>query len=277
MRVKWIAVVALLGWSVLLDAQTRGAMRLRVAADGSGDCRSVQEAVDRATESGAVITIAPGTYREKLHVSKANIHFIGTGESAAAVVLSFGDSAKTAGGTSKSASVTVDADGFMAENLTIENTWSKDHPDPAERSQAVALLIASDRAVLDRVRLIGWQDTLYANSRSCREGEAACMASREFFHDCYITGEVDYIFGDAKAVFKNCELQSQVHSMVTITAQSKHYAAEDSGYYFLHCRITGADGLSKLYFGRPWRDYSTVTFYDTDIEQQMEAAGWLEW
>jgi pectin methylesterase-like acyl-CoA thioesterase len=140
-------------------------------------------------------------------------------------------------------------------------------------------LNASGRSVVDRVRLISGQDTLYANSRTCRSTTETgpCEASRQYYHECYIEGHVDYIFGDAKAVFENCELHSRPHSTVMVTAQSKHFPAEDSGYYFLHCKITGANNGDHVILGRPWRDYSTVLFYDTDIEQQIAPDGWSDW
>jgi pectin methylesterase-like acyl-CoA thioesterase len=148
--------------------------------------------------------------------------------------------------------------------------------------------MSSDRAVLDQVRLLGAQDTLYANSRTChenlpRDGSApatdtpACQASRQYFRDCYIEGHVDYIFGDAKAVFDHCELHPRHYQTVMLTAQSKHFPAEDSGYYFLHCRVTGDNNGDKVVLGRPWRDYSTVLFYDTDMEKPIAPDGWEDW
>jgi pectin methylesterase-like acyl-CoA thioesterase len=139
--------------------------------------------------------------------------------------------------------------------------------------------VSSNHAVLDRVRFLSGQDTLYANSLTCRSTTetAPCEASREYFHDCYVEGHVDYIFGDAKAVFENCELHSRPRASVMITAQSKHFPAEDSGYFFLNCKITGADNSDKVFLGRPWRDYSAVLFYNTDVEQQVAADGWSEW
>jgi pectin methylesterase-like acyl-CoA thioesterase len=253
-----------------------------------GQFHGVQQAIDQAPETGEVIHIAPGKYREKIHVSKANIHLVGTGTQPQDVVLSWDDAAVNAGGTSKSGSVTVNADGFEAENLTIENTWEDEHVRQPEGSQAVALLMSSDRAVIDRVRLLGAQDTLYANSRTChdsltRDGRAPaantapCHASRQYFHDCYIEGHVDFIFGDAKAVFDHCELHPRHNPTVMLTAQSKHFPAEDSGYYFLHCSITGEDNGDKVVLGRPWRDYSTVVFYDTDVETKLDRDGWSDW
>lgn len=284
-RLKLLSAVLLLsGVSHAASFKT-----VRVAAAGKADFTTVQAAVDAAPAEGEVIRIAPGTYREKIHIHAANIHLQGLGKQPQDVVLSWNDSAKSAGGTGKSGSVSVDADGFEARNLTIENTWEKEHARTEEGSQAVALLMSSDRAVLDRVRLIGAQDTLYANSRTCHENlpkdgsaptdvRAACAASRQYFHDCYIEGHVDFIFGDAKAVFDHCEMHARHNNNVMFTAQSRQFPAEDSGYYFLHCRITGdAQTGDKLVLGRPWRAYSTVLFYDTEIVPQLNADGWSEW
>jgi rhamnogalacturonyl hydrolase YesR/pectin methylesterase-like acyl-CoA thioesterase len=259
-----------------------------VSHTGEADFSTVQAALDHSPQAGEIVRIAPGTYREKLSVTKPNIHLVGTGAGPKEVVLSFGDSVKSAGSGDQSASVSVEADGFEAENLTIENTWETEHPAMEDRSQAVALLMSSDRAVLDRIRIRSGQDTLFANSRTCHgeSGEPGeqliaanvlCQASRQFFNDCYIEGHVDYIFGDAKAVFDHCELHSRANWSVMITAQGRDYPAEESGYYFLHCRITGGDDGDNVVLGRPWRAYSTVTFYDTDIEQMLAPEGWSDW
>ena len=260
-----------------------------VAHEGKADFRTLQEAVDAAPLTGEVIRLAPGLYREKVHINTPNIHLVGMGERPEDVVLSWDDAAVNAGGTGKSGSVSVNADDFEAENLTIENTWETEHQRlPGEGSQAVALLMSSDRAVLDHVRLLGAQDTLYANSRTChdnlpKDGSAppadtpACAASRQFFRDCYIEGHVDFIFGDAKAVFDHCELHARNFPTVMFTAQSRHFPAEDSGYYFLHCKLTGGGAGDKVVLGRPWRDYSTVVFYDTNVQVQLDPDGWSEW
>jgi polygalacturonase len=46
---------------------------LVVAADGSGDYRSVQEAIDELPQDGGVIGIRPGVYREVVTVDKAHV------------------------------------------------------------------------------------------------------------------------------------------------------------------------------------------------------------
>ena len=252
--------------------------RLVVSASGRGDFKTVQEAVDHAT-GPTVIAIQPGIYHEKVSISRKGIWLIGLGANPEDVTITFGDSARNTGSTFKSGTVIVDADQFAAENLSMVNTWWDDHPDPSDASQAVALQLSSDQSVLDRVRLLSGQDTLYAASRTCRgtANSGSCDASREYFNDCFIEGNVDYIFGDAKAVFNHCELHSRRHHEIMITAQSKHFPAEESGYYFLNCKITGVNEGDQVVLGRPWRDYATVLFNHTDIEQTLAPEGWSEW
>ncbi|MCU1237856.1 MAG: Pectinesterase [Candidatus Solibacter sp.] len=245
-----------------------------VAADSSGDFTTVGAALS----SGAkVIRIKPGTYREVLDISRAGIQLRGTGARPQDVVLTYDNSAGTAGGTTKSASVTVSGDDFYAENLTIENSFSRTHPLTPEGSQAVALKITGDRAVFRKVRFLGFQDTLYANSKHCETDKGPCEPARQYFSECYIEGHVDFIFGDALAFFDRCEIHALAHSSIMLTAQSRHYAEEKSGYVFDHCSITAEKGADRVYLGRPWRAYSTVVFLNTDMPAQIMAEGWREW
>jgi len=141
----------------------------------------------------------------------------------------------------------------------------------------VALKITGDRGVFRHVRFLGYQDTLYANSKRCESDKGPCEPARQYFADCYIEGNVDFIFGDALAYFENCEIHSLAHSLVYLTAQSRHYAEERSGYVFDHCRITADAGAKRVYLGRPWRAYGTVVFLNTSMPVEIVAEGWHEW
>jgi len=244
-----------------------------VSADNSGDFPTVGAALD----SGAsVIRIKPGTYKQVLNITRSCVQLRGLGASPQDVVLTFDNSSATAGGTTKSASVTVSGDDFHAENLTFENSYSRTRLLSQEGSQAVAIKITGDRAVFRRVRFLGYQDTLYPNGRRCETDRGPCEPARQYFSECYIEGNVDFIFGDAIAYFDRCEIHALPHALVYLTAQSKHYAEEKSGYVFDHCRITAAPG-TKVYLGRPWRAYSTVVFLDTEMPAEIVAEGWHEW
>jgi pectin methylesterase-like acyl-CoA thioesterase len=248
-----------------------------VASDGSGDFPTVQAAVDAAPPGGAVIRIRPGVYRQVLNIAKPHIDLRGIGARPHDTVLTFDNSAGTAGGTTKSASVTVSGDEFYAENLTIENSFSRNRPLTQEGSQAVALKITGDRAAFRRVRFLGYQDTLYPNSKHCESDRGPCTPARQYFSDCYIEGNVDFIFGDALAYFDHCEIHALSHSVIYLTAQSRHYAEEESGYVFDHCRITAAQGAGPIYLGRPWRAFSTVVFLNTELPAGIAPDGWHEW
>jgi pectin methylesterase-like acyl-CoA thioesterase len=141
----------------------------------------------------------------------------------------------------------------------------------------VALKVTADRAVFRRVRFLGYQDTLYPASKHCDSDAGPCIPARQYFVDCYVEGNVDFIFGDALAYFENCEIHALAHSTIMLTAQSKHYPEERSGYVFDHCRITADPGVQHVYLGRPWRAYATVVYLDTEMPEAIEPEGWHEW
>ena len=250
---------------------------LYVAADGSGDFASIQQALDAAPDDGAVVQVGPGTYREVITVLKPNLTLRGSGDPSATVVVN-DRSAGTSGGTTHSATANILADNFLAENITFANDFNRTHTQQMEGSQAVALLVKGDRAIFHNVRVLGNQDTLYAGSRNCNPDGASCAPARQYFSDCYIEGNVDFIFGDGKAAFDRCEIHSTPHRGGFITAQSKHYPGEDSGYVLNRCRLTGNPSeTGDVYLGRPWRPYSTVIYLHTWMGAQIDPAGWREW
>jgi pectin methylesterase-like acyl-CoA thioesterase len=256
-----------------------------VAADGSGQFKTVQEAVDSAPDGNVRVNIKPGEYRNLITVSANGVELRGLGKTPQDVVLVYDNSAGTPGpdgrqlGTGRSGTMMVTGDDFLAENLTIANDFEKHHERTNQGSQAVALHITGDREVFRRVRFLGYQDTLYADSKLCHTpGDGtACDAARQYYADCTIEGHVDFIFGDAKAVFDRCEIHTMPHVMDTITAQSRVRPEEDSGYVFRDCTVTAEPGSQDILLGRPWRAYSTVIFLDTDFKAPLDPAGWKEW
>jgi pectin methylesterase-like acyl-CoA thioesterase len=244
-------------------------------APAGGDFTTIQAAVNAAPETGAVIRIRPGVYREVVHVDKPGIQLRGETKDPAKVVLVYGNSAASTCGTSCSATLFVTGKDFFAGNMTIANDYSKTSDMP---SQAVALSVRADRAVLRHVRLLGAQDTLYASSMGCMKDGGECITGRQYYSDCYIEGHVDFIFGDAKAVFDHCEIRSVPHvAGGYLTAQSNTRPGQDAGYVFNHCRLTADEGVGKIYLGRPWRDYATVIFMNTEMGAHIQPEGWSAW
>jgi polygalacturonase len=250
---------------------------LYVAADGTGDFYSVQRAVDAAPDTGANILIGPGVYREVVSIAKPNIRMRSNNPDASKTVIVFDKSAGTSGGTLHSATVEIKADDFFAENLTFANDWNATHPQLPAGSQALAVLVTGDKAVFRNMRLLGNQDTVYVGSRNCRPDGQPCIPTRQYFRDCYIAGNVDFIFGDSKAVFDHCEIHNTLHSEGFVTAQAKHYPDEDSGFVFNHCKLTADPDVTGVWLGRPWRDYAKVIFLNTEMGDHIVPAGWREW
>jgi len=248
-----------------------------VAADGTGDYSSIQRAIEVAP-AGATISIAPGVYRERLTISKPGVRLRSPYDDARRTVVVFDASASTAGATLKSATVEVRADDFTAENLTFANDWNAGHPQLAQGSQAVALLVVGDRAAFRNVRVLGNQDTLYVGTKDCSGPNGQpCTPARAYFEGCYVEGNVDFVFGDGKAWFEGCTLHSTPHPEGFVTAQGKHYPEQDSAFVFHRCTLSAADGVTNVFLGRPWRDYASVVFLDSRLGAHILPAGWREW
>src|ERR1044071_2081264 len=147
--------------------------------------RSAVDAVTGQTETDrANIFIAPGKYVEQVNVDKPFVTFIGQGEVPTNVVISFNGTPTSGGNFNSTVFILPSATAFMARNLTFQNST----PD-SSRIQAVALRCDADRAVFDNVWFLGYQDTLFVWS-----------STRQYFRKSWITGDTDFIFGNATAV-----------------------------------------------------------------------------
>lgn len=239
---------------------------LRVAADGSGQYKTVQAALNTLSNSNTTpthIRIKPGTYREKLSVTKPFVTFCGETGKTSSTILTYNDSASTlkadgtAIGTSGSASVTIKTNDISIENITIENSFGVG-------SQAVALLAQGQRLQFRNCRLLGNQDTLYTHSGT------------QYYRNCHIQGTVDFIFGAATAVFDNNTIHS-VGGGSALTAPSTEQNVP-YGLVFLGGKVTAASGVSKgsVALGRNWRPYGAATYIRTELGQHISAVGWVK-
>jgi len=250
-----------------------------VVAKQRGDFRTVQEAIDavpRGNQKPYTIEVRPGTYFERITVPRDKRFIRLIGEDARNTVLTYNLSTATTAETRYSASSYVFADDFAAESIAFENTYGVG-------SQAVALYVGADRATFRNCRFLGWQDTLYVNGPDCQfvpqpltETVANhCTAGRHYFDRCYIEGHVDFIFGNAAAVFRECQIYSKAAGY--ITAQSRTYPEQTSGFVFERCRLTGEDSGRGVYLGRPWRAYSQVVYRNCWLGSHIRPEGWSVW
>lgn len=250
-------------YSLLLKAQKYDFV---VAADGSGDFKTVQEAIRAVPEfrkSTTTIYIKNGVYKEKLTLagSKTMVRLIG--ESVEKTILTYDDYHEKKNrfgenmGTSGSAGFFIFGDDFSAENITFQNS-------AGPVGQAVAVWISGDKAQFRNCRFLGFQDTLYTFGRG----------SRQYYENCYIEGTVDFIFGSSTAIFNHCDIYCKSEGYITAASTPD---TSRFGYVFYNCRITGSAGKSTVYLGRPWRPYARVVYINCDLGEMIKPEGWNNW
>lgn len=256
-----------------------------VAADGSADYTTVAAALAAAPADGSpyVIGIRPGTYRETLVVDRANVTLLGGTTNAADVTITYDNASKTLNpatglplGTSGSATVLIKRNDVTVKNLTIANGYVESG---VGNEQAVALKTQGDRLTFDNVRLLGDQDTLYADS------PAPGALARSYYKNSYIEGDVDFIFGRGTAVFDHSVLMASTRSSATnngfVTAASTPISLT---YGFLitdsEIRSDAPDGTFRL--GRPWQPsgdasaIAQVVVRDTVLPAAINQAPWTD-
>uniref|UniRef100_J3MZR7 Pectinesterase n=1 Tax=Oryza brachyantha TaxID=4533 RepID=J3MZR7_ORYBR len=242
-----------------------------VAADGSGNyttIAAVVAAVPLKSTKRYVIHIKKGIYNEAVTIGKGVRNLTLLGDGMGATIISAHQSVGGGGGGLTTFKTATLSNGFMARELTIENTAGP------ENHQAVALRSTSDSSVVYLCEMRWYQDTLYAKS------------GRQLYRECRISGTVDFIFGDAAAVFQRCTVLARLPlpgQQNTITAQSRGSAAETTtGFSFQHCDVRADDDLLRAtgvetYLGRPWGPFSRVVFMECTMSSVIHPKGWLPW
>lgn len=265
---------------------------LCVDSHGSGDFITIQEAVDAvpAERSEAVtIAIKAGVYTEKLWIEKPNIRLVGEG--AEKTIITYDDAADDSmpdgekRGTFRSYSAFIGADDVTAEQLTFANSAG----DGRKVGQALAAYVDADRVAFYQCRFLGRQDTLFTGplppSAIQPKGfvgpreHTVRRPVRQYYEGCYFEGDVDFLFGSATVVFKNCEIvsldrRSDPNGYITAVSTPE---GVPFGYVFLHCRLTGDVTPNSVYLGRPWRHYARVAFLHCWMGAHIKAEGWHNW
>ena len=257
--------------AVAQDVHVRVSPDVKTGIEGTTEFPTIQMAmdhhpfagVDKNGKQGRVyIEIAPGVYHERVIVTQnhTNITLVGLGKSPDEVVITNSLNAKQAGGTFFTETVEINGDGFEADNLTFENT-------AGNTGQAVAAAVRADRAIFKHCRFLGHQDTLFADY------------GRQYYVDSYIEGGVDFIFGNATAVFDRTEIRSNGPGY--LTAQSRTSADQTTGYVIINSKVTSGiePGAARdtISLGRPWRPFSRVVYINTELPANVIPQGWNLW
>ena len=261
-RATLLGVLFVLSGQVSAEAETTAVVDAN-SDDAAAVFKTISAALESAPRAAAGpyrILIRKGVYREKLVITRPDVHLLG--EDRHGVVISWDDTGSTLGpdgrelGTAGSATLTISAPGFRAENLTVENSFDyaanlalpENDPGKVRRMQAVALMTTgdSDKSIFESVTIRGFQDTLFANT------------GRHWFHNCRVEGHVDFIFVAGQAVFDRCEIVSRNRKNKNptgyVTAPSTHIA-HPYGMLFINSRFLKDSPevpAASVRLGRPW-------------------------
>lgn len=274
---------------------------LRVSRVAVGAYPTISEALAAAdqlypdAEQPVMIHVDPGEYRERVEIHRPHVTLVGETADSVRIVGGLGakmpseDGSGVDGtlGTFRTYTVLVDADDVRLENLTIVN----DAGDGREVGQAIALYADGDRLVVDACCIAGHQDTLFLGPLPPREVKpggfigpkqfAPRRVGRQYFRRCRIEGDVDFVFGGARAYFEGCEIRSLNRNMDVngyVTAASTP-EGEPYGFVFHGCSFTAPQDVApdSVYLGRPWREWAQTVLIDCWLGQHIKREGWWDW
>ncbi|KAE9613809.1 putative pectinesterase [Lupinus albus] len=249
---------------------------LVVARDGSGDFKKIQDAINEAakreTKKRFVIHVKEGTYEEHIKVGLKNERIMLVGDGLKMTIIrgsrSFKDGFSIYSSPTAGKSHSIDGSHFIARDISFENVSGP------SKGQAVALRSSSDKSIFYRCSISGYQDTLFVHNQ------------RQFYIESYIYGTVDFIFGDAAVLFRNCIIYARKPlwgQENVITAQGRDNENKNSGISIQISQIKAAPDLKKVghkvktYLGRPWQKYARVAVLYSFLGTLVEPKGWLTW
>ncbi len=264
-----------------------------VAKDGSGQYTHIQEAVDALPDSGGEILIRAGEYREKIVIHKNSVRIVG--EDRDRTVIAWNGCAKdrypdgTEKGTFLSSTLMTTGRDVTVENLTVRN----DAGDGRKAGQAVAVYAAGDRGIWRNCVLDAYQDTLFCGQvrlpnvredigfrTGCAEQvlrveDGHSNRGRQYFANCLILGDVDFIFGPYRSWFEGCTLFMKERGgwyTAANTPENQPY-----GFVFHRCRLTGGCAPGAGFLGRPWRKFARTVFLECEMDLHVAPEGFADW
>ncbi|GLC82788.1 pectinesterase family protein [Lacrimispora brassicae] len=265
---------------------------IHISKDGTGDFKSIGEALrslpaDHVSEQ--ILYIHKGLYEEQITVTVPHVTFVG--EDPENTILSCGLYARMVmedgmkRGTFRTYSCLIDTHDFTARNLTFENSAGKGE----DVGQALALYADGDRLFFENCRFLGNQDTLFTGPLPPKEIEpngfigpkqhAPRINGRHYYKNCYIEGDIDFIFGSATAYFEGCTFFSkytgkEISSYVTAASTPK---GQEYGYVMENCRFESNCPADNAYLGRPWREYGKTVLLNCYMDDHICKEGWHDW
>lgn len=157
-------------------------------------------------------------------------------------------------------------DNVYMQDLTVKQAI--DYGTGTITGQALAIRARGDRQIFKNVKMLGCQDTYYINKSTIRN----------YLEDCYIAGDVDFIYGDGTAFLTGCTIyfnDTRGGTSTGVITAPNTPAENQWGLVISDCIIDGpSSGNNKFYLGRPWNDSPAVTYVNNTFKIQPIASGW---
>lgn len=277
--------------------KTLDSIQWTVSPDGAGDFVSLQAAVDALpedTSAPATLFLRSGCYPERVVVHRDHVRIVGEDRESAVITASACARDFTAASdvtrTFLSATLMITGRNVTLENLTVRN----DAGDGRTAGQAIALYAAGDGGVFRNLNLLGHQDTLFcgplnpevAETAAPRQGSAELVnvtnlgsctetRSRLYFENCFIRGDIDFIFGPYRCLFERCTLYMNERGGFYTAANTPE--EQSLGFVFHDCRLTGECPEGEGFLGRPWRKFARTVFLNCEMDEHIAPCGFTDW
>lgn len=236
---------------------------------------TIQDALNAAptsSKTNATIFIYPGTYNEKLIVSKAGTTiFMGYSDATddynqnkVTIQQSYGEDTQGTGSDVDAATVYATGNQFYAYNINFRNNNGTQ-----QNIASLGFAVKSSKfAFMHGCQIYGNQDTLY-------------ISGSMFTFKSLIIGNVDFIFGSGSGYFLNSTIAPNEEGN-SITAAKRATASTAGGFVFDQCSIVPAPGVDasgwkNVSLGRPWNQFANVAYIDSYLDSMIGAAGWDQW
>ena len=224
------------------------------------------------------------TYHEKIKINLKGVKIIGHPKGS---VIEYNDHYNTIDEnnfelmTVRTYTVMVAADDVVLTDLTIKNLSV-----PSQKyGQAVALHVLGDNFTCNNCQMLGAQDTLlcgpipYDLTIRYKDilplDELTQRKSHQHYINCYIEGDVDFIFGCGISIFENCHIHSIGKGYVSAPSHPQEYKY---GFTFINCKITSVPNIKgQVFLSRPWRDYGTATFINCECGEHINGTIFNNW
>lgn len=250
-----------------------------VAQDGTGNYKTVQEAID-AAPTGRIapwlIFVKNGTYEELVTIpeNKPFIHLIGQDKEKTVICYWINNggtndigweystnnpNSKTYG---KQGVVQVNSTDFYTENISYIDSYGVERQ---AGPMGLAMSSRNDRQAFNNCQFRSFQDTWYTDVRN--------SSARQYVNNCLIEGAVDFYYGAGDNFIENSTFRLAREGSVIVAPS--HQAGTKWGYVMVNNVIDGKGGANKL--GRAWQNQPMAVWINTTLKTTIAPEGWSEW